>query len=211
MIADLALRWLVTALFGLSVAESALSLAAGHHRRTSVVGHVLHLVMAVAMIVMAWPFGMTLPTRPPLVFFVVAALWFAGVAVASAGPVERLGNEYHAVMMAAMAWMYAVMDGALFATAPADSDAPTATMPTMPGMDMSSGGASPSTAEPQWITALNWMFTVGFGLAAAFWLYRYLACRRREVTIRPALLAHAGSLAQAFMAAGMAIMFGVML
>ena len=208
MIADLALRWLVTILFGLSIAESAVSLAAGHHRRTSLVGHVLHLIMSVAMIVMAWPVGMALPNRPPFVFFVVATLWFVGVAVASAGPVERLGNEYHAVMMGAMAWMYAVMDGALFPTAPTDSDAPAA---SMPGMDMSGGAASPSTAEPQWITTLNLVFTVGFGVAAVFWLYRYIKRRRMDVTARPTLLTHAGSLAQACMAAGMAIMFGVML
>jgi hypothetical protein len=76
MIADLTLRWVVTVLFGLSFAECAYALAAGHRKWTGAVGHVLHLVMSVAMIVMAWPVGLAVPNRPSLVFFLLAAVWF---------------------------------------------------------------------------------------------------------------------------------------
>jgi hypothetical protein len=215
MIADLTLRWVVTVLFGLSVAECLYALAAGHRKWTGVVGHVLHLVMSVAMIVMAWPAGLAVPNRPPLAFFLLGALWFVGMAVAaSPGPVQRLDNEYHAVMMAAMAWMYAVMDGALLpgnAGGPHDQDAPSGSMPRMPGMEMAPADQSRHTVEPQWITTVNWIVTVVFGLAAVYWLYRYLAQRQKDSAQRTPLLAHAGSLCQSLMAAGMAIMFGVML
>ncbi|MCV7228459.1 DUF5134 domain-containing protein [Mycolicibacterium komossense] len=215
MIADLTLRWVVTILFALSFAECLYALAAGHRKWTHAVGHALHLVMAAAMIVMAWPIGMELPNRPPMAFFLLATLWFGGMAaLGSPGPVERLGNEYHAVMMGAMAWMYAVMDGALLPGGTDGSpggDVPSASMPGMPGMAMPSATTSGHPAEPQWITAVNWMVTVGFAIAAVWWLYRYVVQRRKDSTADCGLLAHAGTLCQSFMAAGMAIMFGVML
>ena len=209
MIADLTLRWVVTVLFGLSVAECLFAFAAGHRRWTGVVGHALHLAMSVAMIVMAWPAGLAVPNRPLLAFFLLATLWFIGMAVAaSPGPVQRLANEYHAVMMAAMAWMYAVMDGAL---PPDSSQAHDASPASMPGMDIPSSGTSTEMVVPLWITTINWIITVAFGLSAVHWLYRYVAQRRKDSAQRTPLLAHAGSLCQSFMAAGMAIMFGVML
>jgi hypothetical protein len=212
MIVDLTLRWIVTILFALSVAECLYTFAAGHRSCTSAVGHVLHLAMSVAMIVMAWPVGMGLPNRSPMVFFVLATLWFIGVAVGSPAPVVRLANEYHAVMMGAMAWMYAVMGGALL---PGNADSSRSdggpSMPGMPGMAMPSTAGSTQTAEPAWITTVNWMATVGFGLAAVCWLYRYVARRRKDAAPGVGLLAHAGTLGQSFMAAGMAIMFAVML
>jgi hypothetical protein len=215
MIADLTLRWVVTVLFGLSFAECAYALAAGHRKWTGAAGHVLHLVMSVAMIVMAWPVGLAVPNRPSLVFFLLAALWFVGMAaIGSPGPVQRLTNQYHAAMMAAMAWMYAAMDGALLpgnAEGPHDHDAASGSMPGMPGMDMPPADMSTRTVEPQWITTVNWIVTVVFGLAALYWLYRYVAQRRKDSAQPTPLLAHAGSLCQSFMAAGMAIMFGVML
>jgi len=39
-------------------------------------GSLLHLIMSVAMVVMAWPWGATLPTIGPLVFFLLATVWF---------------------------------------------------------------------------------------------------------------------------------------
>lgn len=212
MIADLTLRWIVTILFGLSIAECLYAFTAGHRSCTGVVGHALHLVMSAAMVAMAWPIGMELPHRPPLVLFVLATLWFIGVAVGTSGPVERLANEYHAVMMGAMVWMYAVMGGALLPGSTDHSPAGTAaSMPGMPGMAMPSPDGSTQMAQPQWITTVNWMFVVGFGLAAVFWLYRYVARRRKGSAQRVQPLNHAGMLAQSLMAAGMAIMFAVML
>ena len=99
-----------------------------------------------------------------------------------------------------------------------------ATMPVMPsmaGMDASTGhgghaghsghsmsgtgGAGPAT----WIGVLNWVCTIGFGAATVFWLYRLITARAQ----RSADASHQtiGILCQLAMAAGMAIMFAVML
>lgn len=212
MIHDLTLRWVVTILFGLSAAECFGSLVTGDRRWVGVVSNALHVVMAVAMAVMAWPRGAELPTIAPMVFFLLAAVWFAVITALPAGAGHRLANVYHGLMMLAMAWMYAVMNGKVL---PGQSEDPHATMPgghmhgiDMPGMDMPGMGES-SAGSPVWITAINWICTLGFGAAAVFWLYRYFAKRRNgtaELT-----QSSFGVLCMSMMAAGMAIMFGVML
>ena len=65
VISDLALRWFVTVLFALAAAECAAS-SSGDRQWRRVVGQVLHVVMAVAMAVMAWPRGAALPTVAPM-------------------------------------------------------------------------------------------------------------------------------------------------
>jgi len=99
-------------------------------------------------------------------------------------------------------------------------------MPGMPGMDGSSGhaghaghaghtghgghGAGDSgTQFAAWVGALNWMCTIGFSVAAVFWLYRLITGRLQSAEDE----SHStvGILCQLAMAAGMAIMFGVML
>lgn len=225
MIQDLTLRWVVTLLFVLSAAECVFSLTVGHRRWPSVVGHVLHAVMAVAMAVMAWPWGADLPTVAPMVFFLLATAWFFGVTLTPQAAGHRIVGAYHALMMLAMAWMYAVMNGSLLPGQAAGSGADAApaqagpsghaghagmNMPgmDMPGMDMGAPSAAGAAGPPAYITTLNWVCTVGFALAAVFWLYRYLSVRinREQDTGHPL-----GILCQAMMAAGMAIMFGVML
>lgn len=224
MIQDLTLRWVVTLLFVLSAAECVFSLAVGHRKWPSVVGHVLHAVMAVAMAVMAWPRGAELPTVAPMVFFLLATAWFVGVTLTPDAAGHRIAGVYHALMMLAMAWMYAVMNGTLLpgqssGSAGAEA-APAPAAPgghaghagmNMPGMDMPGmdmGAATGTAGPPAYITTLNWVCTVGFAVAAVFWLYRYLSVRinRTQDTGHPL-----GILCQAMMAAGMAIMFGVML
>ncbi len=214
MINDLALRWVVTILFGLSAAECVFSIVTGHRRWTSLVGHVLHAVMAVAMAVMAWPKGAELPTTGPMVFFLLAAIWFAVIALTPVGADHRVAGTYHSLMMLAMAWMYAVMNGHLL---PGQSSGHhSATMPgmnmpgmDMPGMDMPEMDGSTGGGYPAWINALNWVCTIGFAVAAVFWIYRYFAVRHRDST--DCTDRHLGVICQAMMAAGMAIMFGVML
>ncbi|MGB8389112.1 DUF5134 domain-containing protein [Mycobacterium sp.] len=219
MIQDLSLRWVVTLLFGLSAAAFVWLVAGGHRRRTNVVAQLLHVVMSVAMVVMAWPEGAKLPTTGPMVFFLLATTWFAAVALTRVGAGHRVINTYDGVMMLAMAWMYAVMNGQLL---PGQSGGhhrgamPEMNMPgmEMPGMDMSGQGMSMpgGTVEegyPGWITAVNWVIAIGFALATVFWIYWYFRQRHRgpgERTHHP--LAVAG---HALMAAGMAIMFAVML
>ncbi|MCX2930566.1 DUF5134 domain-containing protein [Mycobacterium sp. CVI_P3] len=225
MIGDLTLRWVVTILFVLSAVECLGALAVGSRRWTNVVGQLLHVVMAVAMAVMAWPWGAALPTVAPMVFFLLATGWFVAITVSPIGAGHRLGGSYHALMMLAMAWMYAVMNGRLLpgqvshSGHVASADSPAASsghaghggmqMPgmDMPGMDLpadSSGGGYPA-----YIATLNWVWTLLFAVAAVVWLWRYLAIRMNREPADPGRTL--GILCQAMMAAGMAIMFGVML
>ena len=197
MIQDLALRWVVTVLFGLCVVAFMVAIARSHRRMIDVVGQALHVVMAVAMAVMAWPGGAKLPTTGPMVFFLLAAAWFAGITLAPAGGGHRVINTYHSLMMLAMAWMYAVMNGHL-----------------LPGQSGHHGGSMPKMQMPgirgaAWLTAVNSIITIGFALATVVWIYRYFTKQQRDSTgcadQRPSIVG------QAMMAAGMAIMFGVML
>lgn len=224
MIQDVTLRWVVTLLFVFSAGVYVQAIVANRHSGANVIGDFLHAIMAVAMAVMAWPRGAELPTRAPMVFFAVAAIWFAVIAVRDSS--RRWGSSYHALMLLAMAWMYAAMGGlALRRT-------------TMSGMDMSGADGSPTdaghaghgghaghaghgghaghsaagasaSATPEWVGVLNWVCTVGFAIATVFWIYRYIAARLGGSTHSPGQ--QFGILSQATMAAGMAIMFAVML
>ena len=214
MIDDLALRWIVTALFAAGIVGYAYIIAAQPIRWTCTVNHLLHLAMSTAMIVMAWPAGMGLPTVGPMVFFLLAAVWFVlASGRVSSGIPDFLISSYHAVKMTAMAWMYAVMSGRLPGQTCHSSDHTVASSPGvhMAGMDMSGPETSWSAAEPGWITTVNAFASVGFAAAALYWLYRYFDEHRSEPVARSAYLTHLAPLCQAFMAAGTAIMFSVML
>lgn len=209
MIQDLLLRWIVTVLFVLSAAECMYAIATGRRVWTHVITQSLHFAMAVAMAVMAWPGGAAIPTTGPTVFFLLATVWFVVVALVESG--HRGINAYHASMMLAMVWMYAVMSGELL-PAPSDGtdahrDSSTAPMPgmDMPGMPSAGDGAT----DPPFVTGLNWVCAVGFALAAVWWLYRYFVARKAE----PTQPSHRflGIASQVMMAVGMAIMFAVML
>ena len=117
--------------------------------------------MAIAMAVMAWPRGADLPATGPLLFFLLATAWF--IALTLGRPGHRRANVYHAVMMLAMAWMYAVMNGGLL---PASSDVASAGAHhgsvSMPGMNMPVTVAAPVRHRyATGITGLNWFFTMG--------------------------------------------------
>lgn len=209
MISDPLLRLVVTVLFALAAAECLYSLVSHRMRWHGTIGHTLHLVMSIAMLLMAWPFSMSWPTRPPMWFFVAATVFFVIVAsMVATDPATRIADGYHAVMMAAMAWMYAIMTPGLLPGTGSH------TMALAMGGDMvlahSHGDMDmhmdASPAKPEWITAVNWLMIVGFFVAAAVWLYIYFA-RRRASEKPAAMLTHAGELCQVFMAAGMAIMF----
>jgi Domain of unknown function (DUF5134) len=214
MIHDLLLRWIVTALFVLSAAEYIYAITTGRRVCTHVVTQLLHFVMAVAMAVMAWPRGATLPTTGPIAFFLLATVWFVIVMFVQAA--HRGINAYHASMMLAMAWMYAVMSGGLLPT-PADGAGGGASVghhgsssASMPGMNMPDMSAPTQTGEPLFIIGLNWLCTIGFAVATVWWLYRYYFVARKASPTQPSHR-FLGTIAQAMMAAGMAIMFGVML
>ena len=224
MINDLALRWVVTCLFLFSAAVCIASIARNRHSTANLISHSLHAIMALAMAVMAWPRGAELPTRAPMIFFFLAAVWFAVVMVRTPG--HRVANAYHTVMMLAMAWMYAAMGGlplgrqeASASTDMGGMDMGGMDMAGMPGMDGSTGHAghgghaghsagTHNAAEPAtWVGTLNWVCTLGFAAAAVYWLYRFVTTR-----VQPAEGdSGVGILCQLAMAAGMAVMFGVML
>jgi Domain of unknown function (DUF5134) len=217
LIADLALRWVVTVLFALSAAECTYAFAGSRGRPSAAVSQLLHMAMAVAMLVMAWPGGAALPTLGPMFFFLAAAMWFLAGLLRSGTSENRLVDGYHAAMMLAMAWMYAVMNGNVLVrrtdAIDAGHDMPATHTTGHHGggtaMAMDHAAAVDHTAvQPLWIPAINWLLTIGFVIATTVWLYRYFAARQRS---DPSPFSHFGTLCRAMMAAGMAIMFGVML
>ncbi|GAA1479849.1 DUF5134 domain-containing protein [Gordonia sinesedis] len=235
MIGDLTLRWVVTVLSVLAVAECLYSLLAHRMRWPGAVGHGLHLVMAAAMGAMAWPATMDWPTIAPMIVFLLAAGWFVVAAAVFAGDrAARIADGYHAVMMAAMAWMYAVMNGSLLpgssANESADGSPMSGSMPSgsMPGMshgDMSSmpgmmpGMSHGGGAEPGYLTPVHVVLGVFFAVAAVVWLYLYFARRQSDAAAQSeavaqseasALLTRSGELCQVLMATGMSIMFFAM-
>ncbi|MGA9869588.1 MAG: DUF5134 domain-containing protein [Rhodococcus sp. (in: high G+C Gram-positive bacteria)] len=143
---------------------------------------------------------------------------------------------YHAFMMAAMVWMVAVMAGWLPGAAAHDHTADSAaggmagtgTHAHTPGMDMSSHDHAGAMSEPGWISAVSLTLTIVFAVAAIVWLYRLFVAEQTAALapLHPSPAAQAGSTAAAVlpasrlqtvaaacevaMAAGMAIMMGVM-
>ncbi|WP_375481947.1 DUF5134 domain-containing protein [uncultured Mycobacterium sp.] len=203
MIHDLMLRWVVTALWVLGAADSGLAIVTKRRPWTFVVNNGLHLVMSVAMAVMAWPRGAEFPTTGLVVFFLLAAMGFVTMAAVAARTTARWWLfGYHGLMMLATAWLYAIMNGHLL---PLRSSTPHQTQPgmSMPGTEMAEMNMPASSGSPVWFTVVNWFGTVSFAIAAAFWIYKYFRERKHEATGCSSL----GNLAQAAMAAGMAIMF----
>lgn len=221
LMGDLTLRWIVTILFTASIATYAYILVAQHDRWTSTVNHLLHLTMAAAMIMMAWGLGMNLPTVGPMIFFLLVGAWFVRVAGRVSAPArDRLTNSYYAVTVAAMAWMYAVMNSSLPGSDhPRDHAVPASlamntsgTDTNMSGIHMSAHDMSRTLPDPGWITTVNWIATLGFAVMALYWTCRSFARRRRtHPAPHTAHLARVEPLYQVFTAAGTALMFGALL
>jgi hypothetical protein len=136
---------------------------------TSRFGDVLHAAMCVAMVAMAWPATMAFARLPQLALFGFAAVWFA---VATARGAAHGGHDgrwqpgFHAVMMAAMAWMVFAMPRAMVGSGAAS----TMDMPGMAGMSMplpSAGGGVPADVV---IVAL--VLAITFCLAGVAFLAR---------------------------------------
>jgi hypothetical protein len=195
MIHDLWLRWIVTVLSALSGAEWLHVVVMRRREWKFVVSYTLHLAMAVALAVMAWPWGARPPSAGLAVFFLLAAAWFVAVTLVWARTAPRRTlRAYHAVMMLAMAWMYGTMN----VGTPAPMD--------MPGMDMSE---RPMPGEPPaWVTAITWLWFAGFAAATAGWGYLLVVETRRPSPTRRRVVYASG---HAAMAAGMAISFACML
>ena len=114
---------------------------------------------------------------------------------------------YHAAMMAAMAWMYAVM-GKLIPGQGGDSGQDG--HGGHAGHTGHAGHAETAPAPPvDWAALLNWACTLGFGAAAVYWLYRLVIVRLRPPSDGSDRVL--GIACQMAMATGMAVMFAVML
>ncbi|MCA2306066.1 DUF5134 domain-containing protein [Mycobacterium intracellulare] len=208
MIHDLVLRWVVTGLFTLTAAECVLAIAGKRRPWTWVVSHGLHFVMAVAMVMMAWPLGTQAPSTGPTVFFVLAAMTFVTMAVVVARTTAlRIRYGYHTLMMLATGWMYAMMNARWYPARTSTQDHAPSAMSSMPGMDMAGTAMPASSGSPIWFNAVNWVAAVGFTVAALFWTYWYFVKRQHE----PSRFRSLGNLSQAGMAIGMSILFSATL
>ena len=202
MIHDLLLRWVVTGLFALGATECGLPLLIRRLPATAAVSHGLHLLMAISMAVMAWPWGSQVPTLGPAEFFLLAALWFLAVAITAArSRYSRMFNGYHALMMLATAWMYVSMNNPSLVHSPHSPSTP------MPDLDMAAMNEQTSGEAPAFFTAVNWLGAAVFTVAAVFWVSRYFVERHRTTTRFGPL----GNVAQAMTAVGMALLFAASL
>ncbi|BAN29184.1 DUF5134 domain-containing protein [Mycobacterium avium subsp. hominissuis] len=210
MIGKLTVRWAVTALFGASLAAYAYLAVSQRDRWSCAVNHLLHLAMSAAMILMVWRVGLGLPAVAPTLFFLLAGAWFVFLAVrASAESRERLKTCYYAAMMAAMAWMYALMSSGTTGAHAHGHSASDSVGANMPGMRLPEHPASPGAGGFSWVAAANLLGALGFAALAVYWLYRFVGQRRLARV--PARLARMEPLYQAFTAAGTALMFDTLL
>ncbi len=210
MIGEIPLRCAVTVLFGTSIAMYAYHVVAQRVQWTYRVNHLLHLVMSIGMVSMVWRIGLGLPAIGPMLFFLLAGVWFAGVAVgtSSASP-QRLKTWYYAAMMAAMAWMYAVMSGGVPGTHSHVHSSPDSGVMDMPGMELPSH-RMPATTGVSWIAVANWVGAVSFAAVALYWFYRFVGERRVTRPPTTTRLVQLEPVYQAFTAAGTALMFNVL-
>lgn len=159
MITSLALRWALTILFVVCTGLYGRQ-AIGARAWPPRLAWWLHVLMAVAMIAMAWPAGMGIPTLLYVPVFTVGALYFVYLGVF--GPAVN-HSFYHAVMMAAMVAMAVVMPSAMSGMSATPGVPGMSAMPDMPMAGAGVAHAAGSAAPPAWVSVLC-------GLAAAFFL-----------------------------------------
>ncbi|QWF85271.1 DUF5134 domain-containing protein [Amycolatopsis sp. CA-230715] len=200
MIAELGLRWILTAVF---VATGAFCgyRCLRHGTPAARVSDVLHVIMCAGMVAMAWPAAMTFARIPQTVLFAAAAAWFAGALILRSGDHDDhrgTAHAHHALMMAGMAWMVFMMPSAMSGmvmSAP-EHGGEHAGMAMGDGMTMS-GSAPPHVAIVAGILA------VLFLVAGTGWLARAIDLGRADH--RPDLRT-AGLAAEGAMSLGMAVM-----
>jgi uncharacterized protein DUF5134 len=165
-----ALQWTLTGLFGVCAGLYLQQVRTAHVWQPKVAWS-LHALMAVAMIAMAWPWGMRVPPIAYVLLFTASALYFAYLGMFTA----HVGHtRYHASMMASMVLMALAMPvsamperpsmadmGAMAGMDMADMGSP------MPGMGMADMGVPPT---PTWVM-LTCGVTAAFFVGAALWLF----------------------------------------
>jgi Domain of unknown function (DUF5134) len=168
VITGLVVPWVLTVVFAVS------AVLYGAQVRTapawqSRVAWSLHVLMALAMIAMAWPWGMGVPTIVYGVVFTACALYFAYLGVFHAG----VGHAfYHSAMMASMVLMAVAMSSPIMSSSTTPDTSGTGSMGAMPGMNMAGTGSTTvgSSAAPMWVTVTCGAAAVLF-LGAALWSF----------------------------------------
>lgn len=159
----------------------------------------LHLLMSLAMIAMAWGWSGGPDTGSgvvQLVVFGAFALVFAVLAARARGVASVLSRAAHALMAAAMVWMVAAMPllmghgaratGAAEAGGHAGHGAAATDTAGMAGMDMSGGmagttaGGAPAPA-PNWAIVVNTVLAVLLAVAAVRWALGAVRAGRARV------------------------------
>jgi hypothetical protein len=115
---------------------------------------------------MVWPATMSFARLPQLALFGFAAAWFVVATARGAAHGGRWHPGYHAVMMAAMAWMVFAMPRAMVGSGAAT----TVDMPGMEGMAMAlplAGGGVPAD-----VVVVALVLAIVFGLAGLAFLAR---------------------------------------
>lgn len=174
MITNVGVRWGLTVLFLVCVGlygRQAIGAPSSWQQRF---GWWLHMPMAAAMIAMAWPAGMSIPTLLYILVFSAAALYFLYFAVFGAGVDHAF---YHALMMAAMVAMAVVMPtDAMTGMSPATAMGAGHNVP-MAGMGTVHSAAT--SAPPTWVSVACGLAAAGFVGAALWWLTMLIRGQQR--------------------------------
>lgn len=118
MITNPVWQWVFSVVFVAIAGYLAWRAVADRRRPLQTIGDVLHLLMALVMAAMAWPWWYSLPWLAQLIIFAFSTLWFLAVGLGQwlgRFEPEQLGchpawhQVVHALMMGAMTWMVAVM------------------------------------------------------------------------------------------------------
>jgi hypothetical protein len=158
---------------------------------------ILHVVMSLAMLTMVWPRLPGVSTVAGMTMFAVAALVF--LVLLATRREYHIENGYHALMMATMAWMYAVMDPSIVGSTQTSSGGGTmdmggGTTMLMPTMMM--------MRPPSWAGYLDLAIGVVYVAMAAAWIaYTY-----RRTPVADHARRRTGAM-QAVMAVATAVMF----
>ncbi|ASO21230.1 hypothetical protein FHR81_002199 [Actinoalloteichus hoggarensis] len=123
MVDEPLLRWLFTIGFAVALIGFLRQLAGRRVDGPSLparISALTHVLMCVAMIAMAWPWGMSVPLTPQLVVFSLATAWFLALTVGRLRAGRELAgglsaHVHHTLMAAAMVWMLAIMPAAMTA------------------------------------------------------------------------------------------------
>jgi hypothetical protein len=164
LITILGLRWGLTVLFVVCAGLYTRQMF-GERKWQPTLGWLLHVLMAIAMVAMAWPVGMRIPSLLYVLVFTAAALYF--VYLGLFGPHVNHAF-YHAVMMGAMVVMALLMQSAAM---PGMTVTPTSAMAghNMPMVHATATNTG-SSGSPVWGSTLCGLAAAGF-VGVALWSF----------------------------------------